>query len=63
MASENQHHVPKFILQFLSDEKNERVSVFDKHTGRTFVTSTKNMMAERRFNDFTFDDEWIASLI
>ncbi|RUV37509.1 DUF4238 domain-containing protein [Mesorhizobium sp. M7A.F.Ca.MR.148.00.0.0] len=62
MAAENQHYVPKFILrQFLSDEKNERVSVFDKHTGRTFVTSIKNMMAERRFNDFTFDDEWMAS--
>ncbi|RWD01443.1 MAG: DUF4238 domain-containing protein [Mesorhizobium sp.] len=62
MAAENQHYVPKFILrQFLSDEKNERVSVFDKHTEKTFVTSIKNMMAERRFNDFAFDDEWIAS--
>ncbi|MER8646700.1 DUF4238 domain-containing protein [Mesorhizobium sp. M1252] len=62
MAAENQHYVPKFILrQFLSDEKNERVSVFDKHTGKTFVTSIRNMMAERRFNDFTFDDEWLAS--
>lgn len=62
MAAENQHYVPKFILrQFLSDKKREQVSVFDKHTERTFVTSIKNMMAERRFNDFTFDDEWIAS--
>ncbi|TIP06441.1 MAG: DUF4238 domain-containing protein [Mesorhizobium sp.] len=62
MAAENQHYVPKFILrQFLSDKKRERVSVFDKHTEKTFVTSIKNIMAERRFNDFTFDDEWLAS--
>ena len=62
MAAENQHYVPKFILrQFLSNKKREQVSVFDKHTEKTFVTSIKNMMAERRFNDFTFDDEWIAS--
>ncbi|ETA72672.1 MULTISPECIES: DUF4238 domain-containing protein [Mesorhizobium] len=62
MAAENQHYVPKFVLrQFLSDKKREQVSVFDKHTEKTFVTSIKNMMAERRFNDFTFDDEWIAS--
>ncbi|MDG4895814.1 DUF4238 domain-containing protein [Mesorhizobium sp. WSM4976] len=62
MAAENQHYVPKFILrQFLSNKKREQVSVFDKHTEKTFSTSIRNMMAERRFNDFAFDDEWIAS--
>jgi hypothetical protein len=62
MAAQNQHYVPKFILRhFLADEENERVAVYDKHTDKTFVTSIKNIMAERRFNDFKFDDDWIAS--
>jgi hypothetical protein len=61
-AAQNQHYVPKFILRkFLSDNKNERVAVYDKHTDKTFITSIKNIMAERRFNEFTFDDDWIAS--
>lgn len=62
MAAQNQHYVPKFILrQFLSDQKNKRVSVYDKHTDKTFVTSIKNVMAERRFNDFYINDDWIVS--
>lgn len=62
MAAQNQHYVPKFILrQFLSDEANERVHVYDKHSDKSFVTSIRNIMAERRFNEFAFDDEYIAS--
>lgn len=62
MAAQNQHYVPKFILrQFLSDERNERVSVYDKQTQKVFVTSIKNVMAERRFNEFAFSDDWMAS--
>lgn len=62
MTAQNQHYVPKFILrQFLCDEKNERVAVYDKHENRSFVTSIKNVMAERRFNDFMFEDDWIVS--
>ena len=61
-AAQNQHYVPKFILRnFLSDAKNERVSVFSKSTGRGFVTSIRNIMAERRFHDFSIDDKYIAS--
>jgi hypothetical protein len=57
MTAQNQHYVPKFILrQFLSDETKEQVSVYDKHTDRVFFTSIKNIMAERRFNDFNFDN-------
>jgi hypothetical protein len=60
--AQNQHYVPKHILrQFLSDENGERVTVYDKHEERTFVTSIKNVMAERRFNDFTFDEDWRVS--
>jgi hypothetical protein len=62
MAAQNQHYVPKFILrQFLSDPAHERVTVYDKHTEKIFVSSIKNVMAERRFHDFTFDDEFMVS--
>lgn len=62
MAAQNQHYVPKFVLrQFLSDPAKERVAVYDKHEDRTFITSIKNVMAERRFHDFDFDEEWRAS--
>ncbi len=59
--AQNQHYVPKFILrQFLADQNREQVSVYDKHLDKGFVTSIRNVMAERRFNDFAFDD-WIVS--
>lgn len=62
MAAQNQHYVPKFVLrQFLADEDGERVHVYDKHTDRAFVTSIRNIMAERRFNEFAFDDDYMAS--
>lgn len=60
--TQNQHYVPKFILrQFLADTDGERVAVYDKQTDKTFVTSIRNVMAENRFNDFLFDDDWIVS--
>lgn len=62
MAAQNQHYVPKFVLrQFLAEGAGERVHVYDKHTDRAFVTSIKNIMAERRFNEFVFDDDYMAS--
>jgi hypothetical protein len=61
MSAQNQHYVPKFVLrQFLSNERREQVSVYDKHADRAFTTSIRNIMAERRFNDFVFD-EWSGS--
>lgn len=60
--TQNQHYVPKFILrQFLADTDGERVAVYDKQTDKTFVTSIRNVMAENRFNDFLFDDDWMVS--
>jgi hypothetical protein len=57
MAAEKQHYVPQFILrQFLANERDERVTVYDKHDDKTFVTSIKNIMAERRFNEFYFEE-------
>lgn len=59
--AQKQHYVPQFILrQFLTDEEKEHVSVYDKHTEMTFITSIRNIMAERRFNDLTID-EYIIS--
>lgn len=69
MAAEKQHYVPQFILrQFLCNQAKEQVAVYDKHEDTSFVTSIKNIMAERRFNDFAIDDgllsfEPIAGLI
>jgi hypothetical protein len=57
MAAQNQHYVPQFILrQFLSNQKKEQVTVFDKKTGKIFTTGIRNIMAERRFNNFTFEN-------
>jgi len=61
MNAQNQHYVPRFILRhFLANDQKEQVAVYDKHTDRTFTTAIKNIMAERRFHDFTFED-WTVS--
>lgn len=61
-GAQNQHYVPKFILRnFLSDDRKEQVSVFRKSSGKGFVTSIRNIMAERRFHEFAIDDEYLAS--
>lgn len=61
-AAQNQHFVPKFILRnFLQNPNKDRVNVFSKSTSRTFQTSVKNIMAERRFHEFRIDDGYIAS--
>ncbi|WP_339614455.1 DUF4238 domain-containing protein [uncultured Parvibaculum sp.] len=61
MTAQNQHYIPKFILrQFLENENKERVAVYDKHTEKVFITSIRNIMAERRFHDFAIDD-WETS--
>lgn len=62
MAAQNQHYVPKFVLrEFLSGDSGERVQVYDKHADKVFVTSIKNIMAERRFNEFAMGERFIAS--
>lgn len=50
--AQNQHYVPQHLLRNFSQGDRERVHVFDKHTGRSFTTSVRNVLAERRFNDF-----------
>ncbi|WP_406721099.1 DUF4238 domain-containing protein [Thioclava litoralis] len=61
-AAQNQHYVPKFLLRnFLVDPKKEQVHVFSKSSGRGFTTSIKNIMAERRFHEFSIDENYLAS--
>ncbi|AJY46541.1 DUF4238 domain-containing protein [Martelella endophytica] len=52
-AAESHHYIPKFILRnFLSNQRKEQVTVFQKSTSKSFVTNIRGVMAERRFNDF-----------
>lgn len=61
-GAQNQHYVPKLILRnFLSNEAKERVTVFDKKTGKTFTSNITGIMAERRFHDFQVSEEYVAS--
>jgi len=61
-AAQNQHYVPKFILRnFLSNPKKERVHVFSKSSGKSFTTSIKNIMVERRFHEFRIEENYLAS--
>lgn len=61
-AAQNQHYVPKFMLRnFLSNADKEQVTVFDKETSKAFPTNIRGIMAERRFNEFVIDEQWLAS--
>jgi hypothetical protein len=61
-AAQNQHYVPKFILRnFLSNPTKEQVHVFSKSSSKGFTTSIKNIMAERRFYEFSIDENYLAS--
>lgn len=61
MIARNHHYVPRFILRhFLSDAKKEQVTVFDKQAGKTFRTAVENIMAERDFHAFVFDDTIVS---
>jgi Protein of unknown function (DUF4238) len=59
--AQKHHYVPKLIIRnFLFDKKREFVRVYDKKEDKEFRTSIRNIMAERRFHDFMFD-EFIVS--
>lgn len=61
-TAQNQHYVPKFLLRnFLANPKKEQVHVFSKSSGKGFTTSIKNIMAERRFHEFSIDENYLAS--
>lgn len=52
--TKNQHYVPQFMLRAFSNAES-RVSVFDKSTRRSFVSSPRNMASENGFYDFEID--------
>lgn len=47
-----QHYVPQFLLREFGTGKKDQLHVFDKASGRTFVTNAKNVASESRFYDF-----------
>jgi len=60
--AQNQHYVPKFILRnFLSNTKKEQIPVFSKSLKKGFVTSIRNIMAERRFHEFQIENDYFIS--
>lgn len=57
MNAQKRHYVPKLIIRnFLFDKKREAVRVYDKKENKEFQTSIANIMAERRFHDFSAGD-------
>src|SRR5690242_7341957 len=53
-----QHYVPDFLLRKFCapTSKGRRLHVFDKQTGSSFPTNTKNIACEGGFYDFELDD-------
>jgi hypothetical protein len=57
VIARNHHYVPRFIMRhFLSDERKEQVTVYDKTTDKQFSTAIENIMAERDFHALSFGD-------
>ncbi|MFS2035338.1 DUF4238 domain-containing protein [Polaromonas sp. CT11-55] len=52
-----QHYVPQFLLRNFTSDKKNRVHVFDKQKGITFVSHVKNVANESRFYDFEIEGE------
>lgn len=49
----NQHYVPQLLLRAFSIEPNsEQVHVFDKRNNRKFISTIRNLAAERGYYDF-----------
>lgn len=51
-ANTNQHYVPQLLLRgFTTAADTDQVYVFDKRTGKVFITSTRNIGSERGYYD------------
>lgn len=57
--TKNQHYVPQFLLRRFTD-KRERLYVYDKHSQKSFVSSTRNVASENFFYDLKVGDTVIA---
>jgi hypothetical protein len=51
-----QHYVPQFLLKNFRFKKS-RIYVFDKKSGKKFVTNVRNVACQSRFYDFEFEGE------
>jgi Protein of unknown function (DUF4238) len=51
---------PQFLLRNFSTGKKDQIHVFDKSTGRSFMTNAKNVAAESRFYDFEFEGKTLT---
>lgn len=54
-TNQNQHYVPQFILRRFHSDKG-RLHVYDKWSRRSFVSSTRNVAAEKGFYDIKIND-------
>lgn len=66
MARANQHYVPQLLLRgFLSqigrEAAKEQVRVFDVREQRGYAVSTRNIMAENNFNQWSIDEHTVAT--
>lgn len=52
-----QHYVPRFLLRHFGHGKKHQLHVFDKRTGRIFISNARNVAAESRFYDFEIAGE------
>lgn len=57
--TKNQHYVSQFLLRRFVD-KNERLHVYDKHSRKSFVSSTRNVASENYFYDLKVGNTEIA---
>ena len=55
-----QHYVPQFLLKSFGVGKKQHLHVYDKKTGRTFQTNSKNVAGESRFYDFEFEGHMLT---
>ncbi|XLX38682.1 DUF4238 domain-containing protein [Ectopseudomonas mendocina] len=55
-----QHYVPQFSLRNFGNGKKDQVWVYDKSSGRSFPSNTKNVASESRFYDFVFEGQVIS---
>jgi hypothetical protein len=50
-----QHYVPQFLLRNFAVGKNHQLWAYDKHSGKSFLTTVRNVAAESRFYDLPID--------
>lgn len=47
-----QHYVPQFLIRNFCSGKKKQINVFEKASGKSFVSNTKNIASERNFYNY-----------